>query len=58
MSDNILVRIEEGQANVLRILERVHADIQVIKHDFEEFRNLEQDRTISQTSSPPRTTHY
>ena len=52
MSDNILVRIEEGQANVLRILERVHADIQVIKHDFEEFRNLGQNRTISRTFKP------
>ena len=52
MSDNILVRIDEGQANILRILERVHADIQVIKHDFEEFRNLGQNRTISLTFKP------
>ena len=50
MSDNILVRIEEGQANVLRILERVYADLQVVKHDVAEFRNLGLNRTIRRIS--------
>ena len=52
MPDNILVRIEEGQANVLRILERVHADLQVVKHDVAEFRTLGLNRTIRRTFKP------
>ena len=52
MSDNVLNRVDEGLADLRRVLERVHEDIQVIKHDFEEFRNLGQDRTISRTFKP------
>ena len=52
MSDNVLNRIDEGLADLRHVLERVHEDIQVIKHDFEEFRNLGQDRTISRTFKP------
>ena len=50
MSDNILIRIEQGQADVLRMLERVHADLQVVMHDVVEFRTLGLNRTIRRTS--------
>ena len=46
MPDNILIRIEEGLADVRRMLARVHADIQVVKHDIERFRNLGQNKTL------------
>ena len=49
MSDNILIRIDEGLADVRRMLARVHADLQVVKHDVEEFRNLGQNRTTRRT---------
>ena len=49
MSDNILIRIEEGLADVRRMLARVHADLQVVKHDVEEVRNVGQNRTIGRT---------
>jgi len=52
MSDNVFIRIDEGLADLRRVLERIHEDIQVIKHDFEEFRNLGQDRTICRTFKP------
>ena len=52
MSDNVFNRIDEGLADIRRVLERVHEDIQVIKHDFEEFRNLGLNRTISRTFKP------
>ena len=49
MSDNILIRIDEGLADVQRMLARVHADLQVVKHDIKEFRNLRLNRTIRRT---------
>ena len=49
MPDNILIRSDEGLADVRRILARVHADIQVVKHDIEEFRNLGQNKTLHRT---------
>ena len=49
MSDNILIRIEEGQADVLRMLARVHEDLQGVKNDIAEFRNLGLNRTIRRT---------
>ena len=52
MSDNAFNRVDEGLADLRRVLQRIHEDIQVIKHDFEEFRNLGQDRTISRTFKP------
>ena len=52
MSDNILIRIEEGQADVLCMLARVHEDLQGIKNDIAEFRNLGLNRTIRQTFEP------
>ena len=50
MSDNILIRIEEAQADVLRMLARVHEDLQVVKYDVAEFRNLGLNRTIRRIS--------
>ena len=52
MSDNILIRIEDGLADGRRMLEHVHADLRVVKHDIEEFRNLGQNRTIRRTFKP------
>ncbi len=52
MSDNILIKIDDGLTDVRRMLERVHADLQVVKHDIEEFRNLGQNRTIRRTFKP------
>ena len=52
MSDNILIRIEDGLADVRRMLERVHADLQLVKHEIEEFRNLGLNRTIRRTFKP------
>ncbi len=49
MSADILIRIEDGLADVRRMLARVHADLQVVKHDVEEFRNFGQNRTIRRT---------
>ena len=49
MSDNILIRIDEGLADVQRMLARVHPDLQVVKHDIKEFRNLRLNRTIRRT---------
>ena len=50
MSDNILIRIDDELADVRRMLERVHADLQVVKHDVAEFRNLGLNRTIRRIS--------
>ena len=52
MSDNILIRIDEGLTDVQRMLARVHADLQVVKHDVAEFRNLGLNRTIRRISEP------
>ena len=49
MSDNILVRIEDGLAEVRHMLAGVHADLQAVKHDINEFRNLGLDRAIRRT---------
>ena len=49
MSDNIVIRIEEGLGDVRHMLAGVHADLQAVKHDIEEFRNLGLDRAIRQT---------
>ena len=49
MSDNILVRIEDGLADVRHMLAGVHADLQAVKHDSNEFRNLGLDRAIRRT---------
>lgn len=49
MSDNILVRIEDGLADVRHMLAGVHADLQAVKHDIKEFRNLGLDRAIRRT---------
>ena len=49
MSDNILVRIEDGLADVRHMLARVHADLQAVKHDIKECRNLGLDRVIRRT---------
>ena len=52
MSDNILIRIEDGLADVRRRLALVQADLRVVKHDVEEFRNLGLNRTIRRTFKP------
>ena len=49
MSDNILVRIEDGLADVRHMRAGVHADLQAVKHDIEEFRNLGLDRAVRRT---------
>ena len=51
-SDNVLSRIDEGLADVRRMLARVHADPQTVKHDVAEFRELGLIRTIQRTSEP------
>ncbi len=50
MSDNILIRIEEAQADVLCMLARGHEDLQVVKYDVAEFRTLGLNRTIRRIS--------
>jgi hypothetical protein len=39
-SDNILISIAKGLADVRRMLANIHADLQVLKRDFHEFKEL------------------
>ncbi len=52
MPDNILIRIDEALVDVRRMLARVHADIQVVRHDIEQLRNVGQNKTLHRTFKP------
>ena len=52
MSDNILIEISEGLAQVQRTLASLHADVQAIKRNIEELRSLKPGGTVEHDALP------